>query len=77
MSDSTVLLIVLCACYWFPTYVGVIRRVPNLGSVIVVNLFGGWTFLGWVIALAMAFRSTRPQKVVVTHLGGEQPWKTR
>jgi hypothetical protein len=27
--------------------------------VVVINLFLGWTLLGWVIALAMAFRPTR------------------
>ncbi|MUL76445.1 superinfection immunity protein [Mycobacterium sp. CBMA226] len=33
------------------------RKVPNVGSVIVINLFLGWTFVGWVVALAMAMRS--------------------
>lgn len=46
--------------YWVPAIVAGIRRVPNLGSVIVVNLLLGWTFIGWIIALAMACR-TRPQ----------------
>jgi hypothetical protein len=27
---------------------------PNKGSTIVVNVFLGWTFIGWVVALAMA-----------------------
>jgi hypothetical protein len=31
--------------------------VPNLGSVAVINTFLGWTFIGWVVALAMAARS--------------------
>jgi hypothetical protein len=53
--------LVLCAisfvCYWIPTIVGAARHVPNLGSVVVINLFLGWTFIGWVVALAMAVRS--------------------
>ncbi len=43
--------------YFIPAIVAVIRKVPNIGSVIVVNLFLGWTLIGWVVALAMAARS--------------------
>jgi hypothetical protein len=28
-----------------------------VGSVVVINIFLGWTFIGWVVALAMAARS--------------------
>ena len=48
------------AAYWVPAAVAWIRRVPNAGSVTVINLFLGWTIIGWVAALAMACRS-RPQ----------------
>jgi hypothetical protein len=27
-----------------------------MASVLVINLFLGWTFVGWVVALAMALR---------------------
>jgi Superinfection immunity protein len=47
----------LVAFYFIPTIVGAIRQVPNIGSVIVINFFLGWTFIGWVVALAMAARS--------------------
>jgi hypothetical protein len=43
--------------YFIPTIVGVIRKVPNIGSVIVINFFLGWTLIGWVVALAMAART--------------------
>lgn len=43
--------------YWIPTIVALTRGVPNKGSVIVINLFLGWTIIGWVVALAMAVRS--------------------
>lgn len=49
------------AIYFIPTIVAGIRKVPNLGSVIVINLFLGWTLIGWVVALAMAARSLPPQ----------------
>jgi predicted cupin superfamily sugar epimerase len=34
----------------------VARKVRNQGIVVVINLFLGWTLIGCVIALAMAFR---------------------
>lgn len=43
--------------YFLPSVVAAERGVPHLGSVVVVNLFLGWTFLGWVVALAMACRT--------------------
>jgi Superinfection immunity protein len=43
--------------YFVPSLVARSRSTPNLGSVVVVNLFLGWTVIGWVVALAMASRS--------------------
>jgi Superinfection immunity protein len=52
--------IALVIAYWVPTIVAWRRHVPAKGQVLVVNLFLGWTFIGWVIALVMALR-TVPQ----------------
>jgi hypothetical protein len=38
-----------------PAVVAVFRRHRSVGSVVVINLFLGWTVLGWIVALAMAF----------------------
>jgi hypothetical protein len=43
--------------YFIPTVVAAARHVPNVGSVAVINIFLGWTFIGWIVALAMAARS--------------------
>ena len=45
--------------YFVPTFVAMYRSMPNKGSVIVVNVFLGWTFVGWVVALAMACGSKK------------------
>jgi hypothetical protein len=47
----------IVAAYFAPTIVAAARKVPNQGSVLVVNTFLGWTLIGWVVALAMAARS--------------------
>jgi hypothetical protein len=58
---AIILVIASIAAYWVPTIVSATRKVPNMGSVVVVNLFLGWTIVGWIVALAMAFRDPRPQ----------------
>ena len=45
--------------YFIPTIVAWTRHVPHRGSVTIVNVFLGWTIVGWVVALAMACRSRR------------------
>lgn len=43
---------VVAAVYFVPAYLG--RHKRNARSIAVVNLFLGWTFVGWVVALAWA-----------------------
>ncbi len=50
-------IIVLLTVYVLPTIVAYLRKVPNKGSVAVVDVLLGWTLIGWVAALAMAARS--------------------
>jgi hypothetical protein len=47
-------LIVLSGIYFLPAIVASKRHHRNKDVIAVVNLFLGWTFLGWVIALAWA-----------------------
>ncbi len=51
--------LVVLALYCLPSAVAAVRKVKDQGSVVVINLFLGWTFIGWVVALAMACRSSR------------------
>ncbi|MEV1008489.1 superinfection immunity protein [Streptomyces sp. NPDC049881] len=58
MTVSSTMLLVGVALYFLPTFIAFVRRVRNAGSVLVVDLFLGWTLVGWVVALAMAVRSS-------------------
>jgi hypothetical protein len=44
--------------YFLPTIAARNKSVSN--SVLIINLFLGWTLIGWVVALAMA---VNPEKV--------------
>lgn len=53
-SFYLVWIIVLVLIYILPINLAWTRRTVNRGAVLVIDLFLGWTFLGWVVALAMA-----------------------
>jgi len=46
------LAVFLLALYFLPTIVASNRSHPNQMPIFVINLFLGWTLLGWVISLA-------------------------
>jgi uncharacterized paraquat-inducible protein A len=50
---------ILLALYFLPAIVASARGHHNSGSIFVLNLFLGWTLIGWVIALAMACSQVR------------------
>ncbi|WP_419856112.1 superinfection immunity protein [Candidatus Poriferisodalis sp.] len=36
--------------YFLPSMVALLRRHPRAGTVIALNILGGWTVLGWLVA---------------------------
>ncbi len=67
MSDSGINLVIILffvllgllalLSYLLPSIIAILRKVPSTGSVLVINLFLGWSVVGWIVALALAFRS--------------------
>jgi hypothetical protein len=53
----------LLAVYFMPALVAGKRRLADSGSIMVLNFFLGWTFVGWVIPLAMAVAGTAKKEV--------------
>jgi hypothetical protein len=43
--------------YFLPFLTALIRKQHNTVSIFVLNLFLGWTFIGWVVALVWAFKN--------------------
>lgn len=44
--------------YFAPTAIALLRGHANTASIAVVNLFLGWSLVGWVVALAWSFSAT-------------------
>lgn len=51
--------LVLLGLYLLPTIVAYARHSRLLIRVLVVNVLTGWTGIGWLIALAMAFNTSK------------------
>jgi Superinfection immunity protein len=49
------LLVIGVTLYFLPAIIASRRNHSNASSILILNLFLGWTFLGWVVALIWAF----------------------
>jgi len=52
--------------YFLPTLIA--WRKPQRGSVMAINLFLGWTLVGWVVALAWAAKDQPPPQVIIQQM---------
>jgi len=52
--DGIVLVGLIAVLYFLPLWVAASRRCKAGAGIGVVNIFLGWTFIGWVVALAWA-----------------------
>jgi len=55
--------------YFLPTIIAVMRQKSNTGSIFALNLFLGWSLIGWVVSMIWALSSddVRTQTVIVNH----------
>lgn len=61
-----IVVILISFFYLTPTGIAIIRKRTNTMAIFVLNLFLGWTIIGWVVALvwAVAQDATKPQTIV-------------
>lgn len=58
---GTIGLLFIGFLYFLPTVIAVRRKHRNESALVIVNLFLGWTLVGWVVALAWAVYEDKPQ----------------
>ena len=56
--------VVSLALYFLPTIVASARRSTRTGTVFVIDLLLGWSFLGWIVAMVVAVASNRRPPVL-------------
>jgi hypothetical protein len=62
-KDGLVLIGVILVLYFLPAIIATLRRHAGLAGIWALNIFGGWTVIGWIVAFVWAF--TSPSTVVV------------
>jgi hypothetical protein len=73
MTLILVFAIVALPMYFLPSIIG--RNKNNFNSILLLNIFLGWTFIGWIIALVWAV-STDKQPFIVYNTPNVAPAKT-
>lgn len=43
--------------YFLPAIIAAVRHTHNATGILLINLFFGWTLIGWVVAMVMAICS--------------------
>jgi hypothetical protein len=50
----TIFILFFAGSYLFPAIIAKCRKHNNYSAILVLNLFLGWSFLGWIVALVWA-----------------------
>jgi len=54
--SSIIGLIVILISYFIPTIIALIRKHRDATAIFILNLFLGWSLIGWIISLVWAFK---------------------
>jgi hypothetical protein len=64
--NGTIIAFLIIFGYFIPSIMALSNKKKNKSSIIVVNIFLGWTFIGWVVALSWAISKDNDAQIV-TH----------
>ena len=59
--------------YWIPTIIAFRRKHPSKASILVLNMFLGWTFFFWIVSLVWALSNNKvgqTPNIVITNYAG-------
>ena len=62
MFTELLFLLIMGFVYFLPTIVACSRNHTNALAIFILNLFLGWTLIGWVVALIWAVYNKEPVK---------------
>ena len=71
---SAIVIIISLISYFLPTVIAMLRGKSNTFAILLLNLFLGWTFIGWIVALVWSATSdNKPQTIVVNNNSSIEP----
>ena len=56
MEEGFIYIIIILILYFLPTMCASYVKNKNTTSIFILNLFLGWTLIGWVVSLVWAFK---------------------
>lgn len=66
-TELGILIIPFLIIYFIPTMIAFSRNSPNKIGVFLLNLFLGFTFIGWIVALIWAFSSKAKTTIIINN----------
>ena len=64
--------LIIIFIYFVPTIRAYIKRNKHAEAIMILNLFLGWTFVGWVVALVWACMAEKPEVKEEKHYDEEE-----
>jgi hypothetical protein len=62
------MIIIVALLYFIPTFIVLCNKHPNGLAIGLLNLFLGWTFVGWLVCLIWAVvRPAQPQTIIINN----------
>ncbi len=59
------ILLILIIPYFIPSFIAFSRKKTNAGAIFALNLFLGWSLIGWVVALVWALSNKESNQQVI------------
>ena len=57
ITGGLIIFILIMVVYFLPSYIG--RKQENFNQILILNLFLGWSLIGWVVALIWAVKKQK------------------
>jgi hypothetical protein len=67
LSNWAVFGVIFVGGYLLPSIVAAIRNAPSFLGILLLNIFVGWTFIGWIISLIWASVNKEPVAPVIIY----------
>ncbi|MGQ7947180.1 superinfection immunity protein [Flavobacterium sp. WC2509] len=73
---SITVIIIAVLIYFFPSVIAFSRSKSNTTAIVMLNLFLGWSFIGWIIALIWAVSKDRETQQIIVNNNSYSEYKT-
>ncbi len=73
---SIIVVIVFILIYFFPSVIAFSKSKSNTAAIFVLNLFLGWSFIGWIVALVWAVSKDKEKQPIIVNNNAYSEYRT-